>query len=143
MELQLNQKRFVSVKEAAELFSIGTKSMYQYAKDGEGQNSVSVGSRWLISPDKFEEYLLNPITELREELETNKNEQGVRFVTCKVATQIFSISAQNVRRFAERDNGRFAFYLGDRWLISPERFEEFLLEKYCEKKELIGEAEDE
>ena len=86
MELQLNQKRLISVKEAAELFSIGTKSMYQYAKDGEGQYSVSVGSRWLISPDKFEEYLLKPITELREELETNKNEQGVRFVTCMSGT---------------------------------------------------------
>ena len=57
--MQNKEKLFLSINDASECFSIGQKSMRRYAEDGYGIFAIHVGERTLISPSRFEAYLLD------------------------------------------------------------------------------------
>ena len=56
-EIPVNEKYSLSIKEAAQYFSIGIKKMRRLAEDNIGDFAVYSGNRYLIIRVKFEEYL--------------------------------------------------------------------------------------
>ena len=57
MELKLNEKYMLTIKEAAAYYGIGMKFLRRCAENGESKFSVICGNRVMIIKDKFEEYL--------------------------------------------------------------------------------------
>lgn len=58
MDIALNEKYALTIKEAAAYFSIGVKRMRRLAEDNTDSFAVFSGNRYLIIREKFEEYLL-------------------------------------------------------------------------------------
>ena len=58
-KMMVNEKYTLSIKEAAQYFSIGVKKMRRLAEDNLGEFAVYSGNRYLILRSKFEEYLQN------------------------------------------------------------------------------------
>lgn len=56
-KIPLNEKYSLTIKEAAEYFSIGTKKMRRLAEDNLGDFAVYSGNRYLILRERFEDYL--------------------------------------------------------------------------------------
>lgn len=48
-------------------------------------------------------------------------------ISIKEATAYFNIGVKKIRRMAEINEGGFALYYGNRWLICRPKFEEYLL----------------
>ena len=61
-ELPLSEKYTLTIKEAAEYFSIGIKKMRRLAEEHVDSFSIYSGNRSLIIRTKFEEYLLENST---------------------------------------------------------------------------------
>ena len=57
MELKLNEKYMLTIKEAAAYYGIGMKFLRRCAENEEGKFSVICGNRVMIIKTKFEEYL--------------------------------------------------------------------------------------
>ena len=57
MELKLNEKYMLTVKEAAAYYGIGMKFLRRCAENEESKFSVICGNRVMIIKDRFEEYL--------------------------------------------------------------------------------------
>ena len=57
MELKLNEKYMLTIKEAAAYYGIGMKFLRRCAENEEGKFSVICGNRVMIIKDRFEEYL--------------------------------------------------------------------------------------
>lgn len=55
--IPVSEKYSLSIKEAAQYFSIGIKKMRRLAEDNLGDFAVYSGNRYLIIRAKFEEYL--------------------------------------------------------------------------------------
>ena len=55
--MTVTDKYSLSIKEAAQYFSIGIKKMRRLAEDNLGDFSIYNGNRYLIIRSKFEEYL--------------------------------------------------------------------------------------
>ena len=53
----LSEKYSLTIKEAAEYFSIGVKKMRRLAEDNLGDFAVYSGNRYLILRERFEDYL--------------------------------------------------------------------------------------
>ena len=53
----VSEKYSLSIKEAADYFSIGTKKMRRLAEDNLGDFAVYSGNRYLIIRERFEDYL--------------------------------------------------------------------------------------
>lgn len=53
----VSQKYMLTIKEAAEYFSIGTKKMRRLAEDNLGKFAVYSGNRYLIIRTKFEKFV--------------------------------------------------------------------------------------
>lgn len=53
----LSEKYSLTIKEAAEYFSIGVKKMRRLAEDNLGDFAVYNGNRYLILRERFEDYL--------------------------------------------------------------------------------------
>mgnify|MGYP002508309809 FL=1 len=53
----VSQKYMLTIKEAAEYFSIGTKKMRRLAEDNLGRFAVYSGNRYLIIRTKFEKFV--------------------------------------------------------------------------------------
>lgn len=139
--MELKEKRMITIKEASDWFSIGVKSMLNYAKQGEGEYAVYVGNRYMILPDKFERHLMKSDEKAKE----NRTEGiirvlGMRFVSAKAAAKLFTIGEKRMRSLAEMGEGNFSIHFGDRWLVSPDRLEEYLL-AHC--REWATETDDE
>ena len=62
MELQLDEKYMLTVKEAAAYFNIGIKKMRRLAEEHTDSFAVYSGNRYLIIRTKFEEYLIDNST---------------------------------------------------------------------------------
>ena len=58
-KIAVTDKYSLSIKEAAQYFSIGIKKMRRLAEDNLGDFAVYSGNRYLIIRSKFEEYLQN------------------------------------------------------------------------------------
>lgn len=56
-DMPITDKYSLSIKEAAQYFSIGIKKMRRLAEDNLGDFAVYSGNRYLIIRSKFEEYL--------------------------------------------------------------------------------------
>ena len=56
-DMPITDKYSLSIKEAAQYFSIGIKKMRRLAEDNLGNFAVYSGNRYLIIRSKFEEYL--------------------------------------------------------------------------------------
>ena len=56
-KMPVTEKYLLSVKEAAQYFSIGIKKMRRLAEDNLGVFAVYSGNRYLINREKFEEFL--------------------------------------------------------------------------------------
>ena len=56
-KIPLNEKYSLTIKEAAEYFSIGVKKMRRLAEDNLGDFAVYSGNRYLILRERFEDYL--------------------------------------------------------------------------------------
>lgn len=57
IDIPINQKHMLSIKEASAYFNIGVKKMRRMAEDNEGEFSLFMGNRYLICRPKFEEHL--------------------------------------------------------------------------------------
>ena len=55
--IPVSEKYSLSIKEAADYFSIGTKKMRRLAEDNLGDFAVYSGNRYLIIRDRFEAFL--------------------------------------------------------------------------------------
>lgn len=53
VEIPISEKYMLTINEAAAYFSIGVKKL----KDNEGKFAITMGSRYLIVREKFEEYI--------------------------------------------------------------------------------------
>ncbi len=49
-------------------------------------------------------------------------------LTINEASAYFNIGVKNLRRMAENNEGKFAFYMGNRYLIVREKFEAYIEE---------------
>ena len=58
IEIPLQERYMISLKEASAYFHIGIKKMRRIAEDNEGGFALFLGNRYLICRPKFEEYLL-------------------------------------------------------------------------------------
>ena len=58
IEIPLQERYMISLKEASAYFHIGIKKMRRMAEDNEGGFALFLGNRYLICRPKFEEYLL-------------------------------------------------------------------------------------
>lgn len=47
-------------------------------------------------------------------------------LTIKEASEYFNIGIKNIRRMAEENNGSYAVFLGNRYLIVRKKFEEYM-----------------
>ena len=56
-KIPLNEKYSLTIKEAAEYFSIGVKKMRRLAEDNLGDFAVYSGNRYLILRERFEDCL--------------------------------------------------------------------------------------
>ncbi len=56
-KVPLSEKYSLTIKEAADYFSIGTKKMRRLAEDNLGDFAVYNGNRYLIIRDRFEAFL--------------------------------------------------------------------------------------
>ena len=56
-KIPLNEKYSLTIKEAAQYFSIGVKKMRRLAEDNLGDFAVYSGNRDLILRERFEDYL--------------------------------------------------------------------------------------
>ena len=57
MNIPVNEKYALTIKEAAAYFNIGIKKMRRLAEDQMGDFAVLSGNRYLIIRTKFEEFL--------------------------------------------------------------------------------------
>ena len=57
VEILVREKYMLTINEAAAYFSIGVKKLRRMAEDNEGKFVVTMGSRYLIVREKFEEYI--------------------------------------------------------------------------------------
>lgn len=55
--VSVSEKYMLTIKEAAEYFSIGTKKMRRLAEDNLGRFAVYSGNRYLIIRTKFEKFV--------------------------------------------------------------------------------------
>lgn len=55
--LEINEKYMLTVKEAAEYYNIGTKSLRRIVENGEKKFAVSCTNKVMIIRRRFEEYL--------------------------------------------------------------------------------------
>lgn len=58
IEIPLQERYMISLKEASAYFHIGIKKMRRMAEDNEGGFALFLGNRYLICRPKFEKYLL-------------------------------------------------------------------------------------
>ena len=59
-------------------------------------------------------------------------------LTIKEAAEYFNIGIKKMRRLAEDNEGEFAIYMGNRYLVIRERFENYIVNLSCR-----GEDEEE
>lgn len=57
VEIPISEKYMLTINEAAAYFSIGVKKLRRMAEDNEGKFAITMGSRYLIVREKFEEYI--------------------------------------------------------------------------------------
>ncbi len=62
MNISLNEKYTLTIKEAAVYFNIGEKRMRRIAEENTDSFAVFSGNRYLIVRTKFEEFLLKTST---------------------------------------------------------------------------------
>lgn len=60
-QLTLGDKYMLTIKEAADYFNIGTKSLRRLAESHTDQFAIIVGNRYLIVRHKFEEFILDSL----------------------------------------------------------------------------------
>ena len=72
VEIPVSEKYMLTINEAAAYFSIGVKKLRRMAEDNEGKFAITMGSRYLIVREKFEEYIDSLIN---GESEDEPNEQ--------------------------------------------------------------------
>lgn len=70
IEIPLQERYMISLKEASAYFHIGIKKMRRMAEDNEGGFALFLGNRYLICRPKFEEYLLKMMADLGTKQET-------------------------------------------------------------------------
>ena len=56
-KIPVSEKYSLTIKEAADYFSIGVKKMRRLAEDNLGDFAVYNGNRYLVLREKFEDYL--------------------------------------------------------------------------------------
>lgn len=57
MELKLNEKYMLTIKEAASYYGIGMKFLRRCAENEDTKFGILCGNRWMVIKDRFEEYL--------------------------------------------------------------------------------------
>ena len=58
-EIPISEKYMLTVREASEYFNIGIKKMRRLAEDNEGEFAISMGNRYLVIRERFEQYIVN------------------------------------------------------------------------------------
>ena len=67
VEIPISEKYMLTINEAAAYFSIGVKKLRRMAEDNEGKFAITMGSRYFIVQEKFEEYIDSFINGERED----------------------------------------------------------------------------
>ena len=57
--MAVSEKYMLTIKEAVEYFNIGIKKMRRLAEDNEGEFAISMGNRYLVIRERFEQYIVN------------------------------------------------------------------------------------
>mgnify|MGYP005962892157 CR=1 FL=1 len=57
--MAVSEKYMLTIDEAAEYFNIGIKKMRRLAEDNEGEFAISMGNRYLVIRERFEQYIVN------------------------------------------------------------------------------------
>ena len=66
-KVPVSQKYLLTVREASAYFSIGTKTMRRLAETHSDSFGIHLGNRYLIIRHKFEEFILDSLSEKEEE----------------------------------------------------------------------------
>ena len=130
VEIPVSEKYMLTINEAAAYFSIGVKKLRRMAEDNEGKFAITMGSRYLIVREKFEEYidsLINGESEVEPDEQTdilNPNE----------AIELFVLSRRKFYKLLKENRklGFLAMY-GSRKLIIRSEFQKYL-DKHPELK---------
>ena len=56
-------------------------------------------------------------------------------LTIKEAAEYFNIGIKKMRRLAEDNEGEFAIYMGNRYLVIRERFETYIVNLSCRRED--------
>lgn len=57
IEIPISEKYMLTINEVVAYFSIGVKKLRRMAEDNEGKFEITMGIRYLIVREKFEEYI--------------------------------------------------------------------------------------
>ena len=78
MDMAINEKYLLTIREASAYFNIGIKTLRRLAENNKGNFSVWMSNRYLIIRPKFEEYICTHavIGEDSEELEASEGEEA-------------------------------------------------------------------
>ena len=57
VEIPISEKYMLTINEATPYFNIGVKKLRRMAEDNEGKFAITMGSRYFIVREKFEEYI--------------------------------------------------------------------------------------
>ena len=127
--IPVGEKYSLSIKEAADYFSIGTKKMRRLAEDNLGDFAVYSGNRYLIIRAEFEAYLKkNPIMPgtKGEELKRAQLEDKSIF-NPEEAIAFYDLSRRRFKKLLEGEEELpFVAYFKKRKIIIRDEFEEYM-----------------
>ncbi len=128
-KVPLSEKYSLTIKEAADYFSIGTKKMRRLAEDNLGDFAVYSGNRYLIIRAEFEAYLkktpIMPGTK-GEELKRAQLEDKSMF-NPEEAIIFYDLSRRKFKKLLEGEEELpFVAFFKTRKIIIRDEFEEYM-----------------
>ena len=128
-KIPVSEKYSLSIKEAADYFSIGTKKMRRLAEDNLGDFAVYSGNRYLIIRAEFEAYLkktpIMPGTK-GEELKRAQLEDKSIF-NPEEAIVFYDLSRRKFKKLLEGEEELpFVAFFKTRKIIIRDEFEEYM-----------------
>ena len=131
MEMPINEKYMLTIREASAYFNIGIKQLRCMAQDNLGRYSVFVGNRYLIVRPKFEEFISgsSQLSSLQEQESARRTTLSRKdYLTPDEAVEFFGLSRRKFCALLDEGPGEQDFVLlyHSRRLIIRTEFEQFL-----------------
>lgn len=61
IEVPIKDKYLLTIREAGAYFGLGTKLLRRMAEENEGGFAITIGNRYMIIRNRFEQYIINII----------------------------------------------------------------------------------